>query len=453
MNTLPIKTFPKRRGADAVNLALLGLLSTVAWTQPAQAVTPPPATLVSLTFDDGLTQSAARAILAKHGMKGTFYINSNMIGSGGTYLTKAELDAIYADGNEIGGHTLNHVDLATQSDADQKTAICSDMQNLVNWGYQVHSFAYPYGSTGLNTQAIVKAGCGAGVGTYESARTVGNLVTGTTCNGCSFAETIQPVNSYYISTNESVIATTPLAEIQGYVTQAENHGGGWVPLVFHRVCDNACDTYSVSPATLDAFLTWLEARQAQNTLVRTVHQVMSGDTAITPPPPPPVPNPNVLLNPSLEKDTNNDGQPDCWARDKYGSNSATWTRTADAHSGGFAQQLKVTKYSSGDLKLLPTLDAGQPGGCAPAVKAGQLYQHSAWYKSTVPAFSAFFYLDANNVWQYWTDGPALPASTGWTQMTYQPGAVPLGAKAVSFGVALERIGTLITDDYSMTLLP
>jgi len=102
---------------------------------------------------------------------------------------------------------------------------------------------------------------------------------------------------------------------------------------------------------------------------------------------------------------------------------------------------------------MPTADAGQPGGCAPAVKAGELYEVGAWYKSTVPAFSVFFYLDANDVWQYWFDGPALPASAGWAQMSHQTPAVPVGAKAISFGIALERIGTLTTDDYSMVLVP
>jgi hypothetical protein len=87
------------------------------------------------------------------------------------------------------------------------------------------------------------------------------------------------------------------------------------------------------------------------------------------------------------------------------------------------------------------------------VATGKLYQISAWYKSTVPAFSVFFYLDTANVWQYWMDGPVLPAASVWTPMSYQPGAVPMGAKAISFGIALERVGTLVTDDYSMSLVP
>ncbi|GAB6141632.1 hypothetical protein JCM14076_23610 [Methylosoma difficile] len=418
-------------------------------TAPAQATSVQWLTLVSLTFDDGLTQSAARNILAKHGMQGTFYINSNLIGSGSTYLTKAELDGLYADGNEIGGHTISHVDLATLSDAAQKSAICNDLQNLLDWGYPVHSFAYPYGSTGPTTQSIMAAGC-PGIGTYQSARTVGNLVSGTECQNCPRAESLPPANPYYISTNNSIASTTTLDDLKGYVIQAETTGGGWVPLVFHRVCDG-CNTLSVSPAILDAFLTWLETRSTQYTYVRTVNQVMTGD--YPPPPPPPQLGINLLTNPSLEIDANADNQADCWSRSKYGTNTGSFAHINDpllAHSGNFSDQITITSYSSGDNKLLPTLDVGQTaGGCAPAVVAGEIYQISAWYKSTVQSALVLFYLDANGVWRYWLDGPQLPVSSTWTQMIYYQNGVPAGAKAISFGIALNSAGTLVTDDYSM----
>ncbi|WP_340120989.1 Ig-like domain-containing protein [Methylobacter svalbardensis] len=453
MNTIFIKTLkadPKRSGVRAIlssiSLMLLIWLSAATLTQSAQAATVHWLTLVSLTFDDGRNQSAARDLLARHGMQGTFYINSDKINSGGTFLTKPELDALYADGNEIAGHNIGHANMATLSDTEQQAAICNDMQNLVDWGYSVHSFAYPFSSTGPTTQSIVAGGC-PGVGTYESARAVGGLVSGTQCSGCPWAETVPPANPYYISTNNSVISTTTLADMQNYVIQAETNGGGWVPLVFHNICDG-CGTLAVSPATLDAFLTWLEARTSQSTYVRTVHQVMSGDYPA--PPPPPQLDPNELINPSLEIDADGNNQADCWQRTGYGSNSATWTRTNDAHSGNFGEQLKITSYTSGDRKLLPTLDAGQSaGGCAPTVAVGEIYQLSAWYKATVSAAVVLYYRDANGVWQYWMDGPQLPASVSWAQMTHYVSSAPAGTQAISFGISLNKIGTLTTDDYSV----
>ena len=407
-------------------------------------------TIVSLTFDDGYNQSQVADMLLSHGMKGTFYVNSNLIDSGGGYLSKAELDTLYNNGNEIGGHTINHVDLATLSDAQQQAAICDDMQTLNNWySGQIHSFAYPFASTGPTTQTILAAGC-PGVGTYTSARSVGGLVSGTQCSGCPTAESIPPGNPYYISTPESILSTTTLDQLETLVTQAENNGGGWVPLVFHQVCDG-CDLYSISQTTLDAFLTWLQPRQANNTYVRTVNQVMTGD--LPPPPPPPQLGPNLLINPSLELDQDANGVPDCWQTDSYGTNNGTWTRITDAHQGAFGEQIQVTSYSSGDLKLLQALDVGQAaGGCAPNVENGASYQLSAWYKSTTPVIPVVFYLDSSGVWQYWRDGPLLPLSSSWAQMSFDVGPVPTGAQAISFGIAIEAVGTLTTDDYSIQKL-
>lgn len=424
-------------------LCLAGALFAVAGMDPAGAVTY--RTIVSLTFDDGLTQSAARDILHNHGMHGTFYINSAFIGSGGTYLTKPEVDALYADGNEIAAHTTTHADLATLSDAAQQEVICADLANLLNWGYPVHSLAYPYSSTGPTTQGIVAAGC-PGVGNFESARAVGGIVSGAECSGCPFAESLTPANPYYIVSPPSVKSTTTLQELQTYVTQAETTGGGWVPLVFHRVCDG-CSDLAVSPAVLDAFLTWLQQRESRSTYVRTVHQVMAGD--LPPPPPPPELAANQLLNPSLEDDGDHDDQPDCWDRSNYGTNSGTWTRTGDARTGSFGETLHVSAIASGDRKLLPYQDAGQPGGCAPTVEEGALYELSAWYKSDTAAVVELFYQDAGGVWRYWRDGPELPASAAWSQMVHIPGLPPTGTRAVSFGVALKSVGTLTTDDYSM----
>lgn len=399
------------RGRALLSVFKLLLMCVLSATSLMESTTAAAAqTIVSLTFDDGLTQSPVRDILRAHGMKGTFYVNSNMIGTGSDYLTKAELDALYADGNEIAGHTIDHLDLATLSDAGQRAAICNDLQTLNTWyPGQVHSFAYPYASTGPTTQSILEAGC-PGIGQYTSARTVGGLMSATDCPGCPAAESIPPGNPYYIQTHESVLSTTTLAQMKTWVTQAET-SGGWVTLVFHRVCTGCGDIYAMTPATLDAFLTWLQARAATNTIVRTVNQVMTGDTPVPPPPPSGTLGPNQLGNPSLESDQDANSQADCWQRAGYGTNTATWTRTTDAHAGSFAERVQVTGYSSGDLKLVSTLDAGQAsGGCAPTVEAGASYQLGAWYKSTTPVIPVLFYLDAGGVWQYWRDGPLLPTS-------------------------------------------
>ncbi|WP_432741256.1 tandem-95 repeat protein [Methylobacter sp. G7] len=448
----------KRRGVlFIIEILLMSFLLTLNVVQSVEAAGVKYLTLVSLTFDDGLRESAAIQPLLDSGLKATFYVNSNRIRLTGPidnndFLTKGEIDTLFNNGYEIGGHTIDHVDLATLSDAAQLQAICDDLATLRGWyGDNIYSLAYPYTSTGPATQGIVAGGCpgtygslNKPVGKYESGRAGGGLG----CQECSVAESLPAPNPYHLATTDAVVSTTTLATLQSYVTQAEINGGGWVPLVFHSVC-NGCSTYAVTQEMLINFLTWLRAREPQGTYVKTVHQVMSGDYPPLPPPPPL--GPNLIINPSLEVVVGNNNLPDCWQLGDWGSSTATWTRTTDAYTGGFAQRLQITAYNNGDRKLMPTLDAGQmSGGCAPPVDAGTNYQVSAYYKSTTPSTFILFYLNANGVWQYWRDGPNLPASNDWSQMTYQTGTLPVGAKAMSFGIALSSVGTLTTDEYSMS---
>jgi peptidoglycan/xylan/chitin deacetylase (PgdA/CDA1 family) len=230
-------------------------------------------TVVSLTFDDGTDDNyAARQILASHGMRGTFYVNTNRIGSNG-FLSWAQLEALNADGNEIAGHTLDHVNLTTVDSTEARRQVCDDRANLVGRGFIVKSFAYPYGEFDSTAATIVRD-CG-----YASGRGAFGLrnMTSTT-DTRPHSEPIPPLDLYGIRTPCCIRSDTPLSALQNYVANAEIGGGGWVPFVLHRVCDG-CGEPAISPATLTAFLDWLQPRAAQGTSVRTVHQVISGDAS------------------------------------------------------------------------------------------------------------------------------------------------------------------------------
>lgn len=254
-------------------------------------------TIVSLTFDDGTAGHAlARQILDAHGLKGTFYVNSGQIGTSGYYMTLSDLRAIHARGHEIAGHTLNHPDVTTLVDAERRHQICDDRARLVQWGFNPVSFAYPFGAYDSQAQAVVRS-CG-----YKSARTVGGVAS---CPACRASERLEPRDPFAILTPNSVTNQTTLEDLQRTVTRAEDKGGGWVVLVFHKVCDN-CDVKSVSPSVLSEFASWLKGRQELGTYVATVGQVMSGNIAGAPPPPSPPPptgpptagaNWNVFPNP------------------------------------------------------------------------------------------------------------------------------------------------------------
>jgi peptidoglycan/xylan/chitin deacetylase (PgdA/CDA1 family) len=117
-------------------------------------------TIVSLTFDDGrATEYAARSLLAARGMKATFYINSSKLGTDSDYMTWAQVDGLAADGNEIGGHTAFHVDMTRTDSTEAQREVCNDRVNLLNRGYQVRNFAYPFGAYNASAQTIVR-NCG-----------------------------------------------------------------------------------------------------------------------------------------------------------------------------------------------------------------------------------------------------------------------------------------------------
>ena len=169
------------------------------------------------------------------------------------------------------------------SSSEAQRQVCDDRRKLWAHGFPVTDFAYPAGASDSSLYPILQ-GCG-----YNSARRSWGLCSPADPPGeCAFwgdpyAETIPPVNRWEIRTQPSIRAWTPLDQLQAMVTNAEAAGGGWVPLVFHSICDG-CDPdgYSTSHATLQAFLDWLAPRSANGTIVRTVAQVIGGPT--TPPP-------------------------------------------------------------------------------------------------------------------------------------------------------------------------
>jgi peptidoglycan/xylan/chitin deacetylase (PgdA/CDA1 family) len=259
--------------ASAVLAALVLVAVTVAIVvrsaRPAAPAAPTTdRTVVSLTFDDGqASQYATLSMLSSRGMAGAYYINSAMVGSGAYYMSWPQIAELAAAGNEVGGHTLHHVNLTTVDGPRATTEICDDRQNLINRGFApVRSFAYPEAAFTPAAEQVVR-GCG-----YTSARAAGNV----SCGGCPPAETIPPPDPYDLRTPEGVTTSTTLATLQSYVTNAESHGGGWVILTFHGICDNRCTgDNSISPSIFTAFLDWLAPRSASGTVVRNVWQAMS----------------------------------------------------------------------------------------------------------------------------------------------------------------------------------
>lgn len=245
---------------------------------PTQPPLPPRPTAVSLTFDDGqASQYGVGALLSSRGQKGTFYINSGAVDAHEAgAMTWEQIASLAAAGNDIGGHTADHVNLtSTSTSYDSKWhEVCDDRARLFVRGYNPVSFAYPEGAFNSAAEGIVK-GCG-----YQSARTAGSL----SAAGPKYAELFAPTDPFaFQAVGTTYNGPITLQVMQDSVNAAVAHGGGWVPLVFHRVCYPGTDAYAacmagyrpVDSTVFDAFLGWLASASDRGVTVRTVADLLS----------------------------------------------------------------------------------------------------------------------------------------------------------------------------------
>jgi peptidoglycan/xylan/chitin deacetylase (PgdA/CDA1 family) len=252
------------------------------------------ALVVSLTFDDGQESQYSAGFLhglQSLGMHGTFFIVTGWTGnnsSGNDSMTSAQLSDLYNNGDELGGHTVDHIDLTSSSyTQQQKTAeVCGSFQALAQAGFNPVSFAYPYGAWNANAEQIVQS-CG-----FSNARTTGGIDNSGAGAGPVYAETIPPQNPYAVRAvyNSTAPAALTLSYLENSVTAAAQNGGGWVPLTFHKICSqtydpanySSCISDAASPTELDtfnAFLTWLQnagqpGGAPAGTVVKTVRQAL-----------------------------------------------------------------------------------------------------------------------------------------------------------------------------------
>jgi peptidoglycan/xylan/chitin deacetylase (PgdA/CDA1 family) len=266
--------------------------------QSQQITVLPPKVVVSLTFDDGLQNQydlGFHRALQPHHLNGTFYNISGLNDVDPQHMTWAELTALNNGGNEIGGHTVDHVNLKTDPDTAHKTfEVCQDRQNLINHGFYPTSFAYPEGAYDATAEGIVK-GCG-----YATGRAAGGIDVAGDGAGPAYTETIPPKDAYATRTVFDPVGNgiaVTLAHLKASVTAAAQHGGGWIPVVFHQICSQTFDpadyascTADYGPIeldTLNAFLDWLQASGQPNgaparTSVETVSQIINGPDTLSP---------------------------------------------------------------------------------------------------------------------------------------------------------------------------
>ncbi len=410
-------------------------------------------TVVPLPFDDGTAdQLAAARILHRYGMAGTFFVITGAVGAP-HYMTLANLRELVANGNEIGAHTVSHLDLPATTAAEARRQACVSRAILTRWGFPVTSFAYPDGAASRGVEAIVRD-CG-----FSAARIAAGLAS-EGCPRCAAAETMPPADRYAVRSPGQVQSGTTLADLERSVLAVQRGGGGWLPLVFHHVCPAACGVLSIRDATFTAFVRWLAGQRSHGVVVKTMHQVLGGP--VRPAVAVPAARPHGIVNASMAKPgavaaanldlktPDRSGAPFCWMEGGYGQNKARWQRIRDARTGRFAERLTVTGYRSGGAEFLQLFDLG---GCALPVSPGRSYELSARYRGTVTTQFSVYYRNAAGRWQYWTSSPYFPPAADWTQADWRTPPVPAGFSGLSFGLSAFSNGTLITDGYRFVPAP
>ncbi|WP_181064491.1 polysaccharide deacetylase family protein [Pseudoclavibacter sp. AY1F1] len=401
--------------------------------------------VVTLAFDDGtIDQLLGAEILDRHGLDGTFYVQSGAVDTEG-YLSASDLLRLKNAGHEIGSHTTSHVDLSSVSKGEAIRQACTDRANLADLGFITTSFAYPYAGFSDSARAAVEE-CG-----FNSARLLGDLRSPAGCTDCPPAESIPPLDPFVLRAPAQVEQTWTLDDLKGLVGQVQNAGIGWMPITFHQVCETAgCSTIGVTTEILETFASYLQTEVAAGRIeVRTTDSVIGGvakpvrygdwDPGQT------ATNGNRVVNPGLDSWPAGASTPTCWETNSWGTHTAEFTRV----DSGMKMVVDVSNYESGSSSLMQKFDLGE---CAPAAEPGASYELSATHTSTVDTQFAVYVRDARGSWRYWVSSPWFDPSPASSEAKWTTPALPADATAMSFGLTVFSNGSLTLNASSMVVV-
>jgi hypothetical protein len=156
---------------------------------------------------------------------------------------------------------------------------------------------------------------------------------------------------------------------------------------------------------------------------------------------------NMVVNSDMQT-LNSSGFPLCWEQSGYGTNVSTFSTSDETEDGvGNAMQITTTTAGTGDRKAM--MQENQ--SCAPDVTPGHQYQLGVWYMSTTAdATITMFRHDTQDGWVYWQDLTQLQVESSYTYATVDTPAIPANTDQITWGVTIYGVGTLLTDNYSMS---
>lgn len=148
---------------------------------------------------------------------------------------------------------------------------------------------------------------------------------------------------------------------------------------------------------------------------------------------------NLIANPSVETPSStNAALPQSWLKGGWGTNKANYSYPTSGYNGTRSVQVQLSSYTSGDAKWYFAPVAVQPGAS---------YTFSDYYKSTVGTqVVAQFYNGTS--YSYQSLGNVSSSST-WKQFSTSF-VVPTGITQVTVFHLIKSVGTLTTDNFSLT---
>jgi peptidoglycan/xylan/chitin deacetylase (PgdA/CDA1 family) len=239
------------------------LLSSV---HPRPFALAPPGGKVSFCFDDfpRTAYTEGGTILSAFGLRGTYYAALGLMNSSnelGDQFKPQDLDALLADGHELGSHTFSHlscrkVPLRMFEEDLQKGR--NSLHELT--GYDPVNFAYPFGHV-----------------TVRAKKRVGSQMS--SCRGTWYGINGPAADLNLLWANSLYGDVESLPEIESLLQLTEDRGG-WLILYTHDVRRRP-SRFGCTPALLEKTLSSAVRRRLQIVPVR---QVLSESNSFAEPP-------------------------------------------------------------------------------------------------------------------------------------------------------------------------
>ncbi len=201
-----------------------------------------------INFDDSWKSQYenAKAILDEYQFKSTFYVVCDYI-DGKNRLTWKQIQTLQEEGNEIGSHSMNHVNLDQITRDSKYNEIVESKKCLEDRGFNINSFSYPFNSGDDDPESLDLVS-----NTYDFARTAG----GDSHTGSDRIGSLKGYEKYTIvgwshdaERNENNYSDLQMLDaFKAYVNQysEKSHSVGSIPIIIYHNIDDDRGEYSTS---------------------------------------------------------------------------------------------------------------------------------------------------------------------------------------------------------------